>query len=64
MKTIFNIWKWNFNILITIDFLMIENEYLISRNKNSYLLLEINFLIFKHDFFIFEIFFSVLSTHF
>ena len=31
---------------------MIENEYLILRNDNSYLLLEINFLIFKHDFLI------------
>ena len=30
---------------------MIENEYLILRNKNFYLLLEINFLISKHDFF-------------
>ena len=31
---------------------MKENKYLILRNKNFYLLLEINFLKSKHDFFI------------
>ena len=43
---------------------MIENEYLILRNKNFYLLLEINFLISKHDFLRLENSSSVLSTHF
>ena len=51
-------------LILEIDFLMIENEYLILRNKNSYLLLEINFLKFKHDFLILDNPFSVLSTHF
>ena len=42
---------------------MIENEYLIWVNKNSYLLLEINFLIFKHDFLILENpFFSFINS--
>ena len=42
---------------------MIENEYLILRNKNSYLLLGINFLIFKQDFLILEsLFFSYINS--
>ena len=45
------------------DFLIIENLYLTLRNKNSYLLLEINFL-FKHVIFILEHPSAVLSTYF
>ena len=42
---------------------MIENEYLILRNKNFYLLLEFNFLISKHDFFgIRKSFFSFINS--